>query len=89
MTLQVFDPRRAAHETPIERQAPELRLEFWRTVHDLRATIVAAREIHAQQRVVLESVRLQQLLLQQTFRRSRLEREKVLRFENGHSAATG
>jgi len=72
MKLKVFDPQRAPPANP-----PEVRLHFWRTVLQLRDTFEAARDIHAQQRVILESVRLQRLLSERSRKRSRLERMRA------------
>jgi hypothetical protein len=77
MKLKVFDPQCPAQQNPLDKRAPEIRLEFWRTVWRLRDTFNATRDIHAQQRVLLESVRLQSLLSRHSRTRSRQERMRA------------
>ena len=77
--LRLSDPDHASRGVPVELQAAEVRLDFWRTVSLLRNTILSTREIHAQQRLSLESIRLQQLLSVQNRRRSLLRRTPVTR----------
>jgi len=74
MSLRVFDPRGAAALIPIEQQAPEVRMQFWQTVWQLRETFGITREVHSQQRVILESVRLQRMRCEVGRERSRRER---------------
>jgi hypothetical protein len=49
-------------------------LEFWKTVRHLRSTIQSTRDLHAQQQLLLESVRLQSLISE--YKRKRREHER-------------
>ena len=77
MKLKVFDPRHSAQRIRLDKRAPDIRLEFWNTIRQLRQTFDATRDIHAQQRVLLESVRLQSLLSRHSRTRSRQERMRA------------
>jgi len=65
----------------------EVRLSFWLTVRQLRETFDAAREIRTQQRVILESVRLQRLLSERSRNRSRRERARAPWLDDPFSCA--
>ena len=57
-----------------EERAVRARLEFWKTVRHLRSTFQSTRDLHAQQRLVLESARLQSLMSE--YKRKRREHER-------------
>jgi len=84
MKLKVFQAH-ASIPPPIDER--EIRLSFWLTVRKLHVTFAATREIHARQRVILESVRLQNLLSERSRRRSRQERAKAPWLDDPFSCA--
>jgi hypothetical protein len=71
---------------PAEERAAQARLEFWKTARHLRTTIQATRDLHAQQRLVLESARLQSLISEYMRKRRAHERRTHL-VRDGRSTA--
>jgi hypothetical protein len=57
-----------------EEQAAEARLEFWKTVRQLRAAIRLSRDLHKEFRMVREAAHMQSLLSE--YQRKRREHER-------------